>query len=224
LKTVSLDFSHTSISLGRSIWSYSKVQSLVSALIRNRRAFMNFKTEGLYLDVGCGPNIRPSNLNLDYQWRPGIDICCDITRGLPLADCYVRGIFTEHCIEHIPFEAALFVFCEFHRALKPGGRVRIVVPDFEIYVNAYNQSRSMPYAAGDAIEGVYSPVMSINRLFRAHGHQFIYDFHTLSAMLTKVGFGDLRKQSFGQGSEPDLIFDTQRALESLYVEAQKYLP
>jgi hypothetical protein len=45
------------------------------------------------------------NINLDYHWRPGIDICCDITRGLPLPDTYVRGIFSEHCIEHISFEA-----------------------------------------------------------------------------------------------------------------------
>src|SRR5579863_5017097 len=96
-----LDFSHTKFSVGRSVWSYSKVQHFTAALIRGRRAFMNLKTEGLILDIGCGPNSNPKNINLDYDWRPGINICCDITRGLPLPDNYVAGIFSEHCIEHI---------------------------------------------------------------------------------------------------------------------------
>ena len=89
------------------------------------------------LDVGCGPNIDNKNLNLDYSWRPGIDICCDIMAGLPLRDEYVGGIFTEHCIEHIPFDAALFVFREFYRVMKPNAYVRIVVPDLEIYLENY---------------------------------------------------------------------------------------
>ena len=104
------DFSNTHFSIHRSLASYGKVRALVSLLIRNRRYFMNRKTEGLYLDVGCGANRSPAKLNLDYDWQPGIDICCDITRGLPLEDCYVRGIFTEHCIEHVSFEAALSIF------------------------------------------------------------------------------------------------------------------
>jgi predicted SAM-dependent methyltransferase len=222
-----LDFSHTHISLRRSIWSYNKVQRLVSAIIRNRRVFMNLKTEGLYLDVGCGPNIITSNINLDYAWHPGVDVCSDITRGLPLDDSYVGGIYTEHCIEHIPFESALFVFREFHRVIRPGACIRIFVPDFEIYVDKYNQFRktgemSMPYASEDPIQGIYSPAMSVNRIFRAHGHQFIYDFATLSTMLIKVGFIEITKRSFGCGGDPNMIFDTpDRAIESLYVEARK---
>jgi len=224
---MALDFSLTHISLGRSIWSYSKVQYLVSSLIRNRRAFMNFKTKGLYLDVGCGPNTLPSKINLDYNWHPGIDICCDITRGLPLDDCYVFGIYTEHCIEHIPFEATLFVLREFYRVMISGAYTRIVVPDFQIYVDKYNEFRktgemSMPYASEDAIHDIYSPAMSVNRIFRAHGHQFIYDFETLAAMLSKVGFVEITKRTFGEGSDSKLIFDTPtRSIESLYVEARK---
>jgi predicted SAM-dependent methyltransferase len=223
-----LDFSHTKISLSRSIWSYGKVQSLISALIRGRKMFMNFKTEGLILDLGCGPNSNPKNINLDYEWRPGIDICCDITKGLPLKDNYVGGIYTEHCVEHISFDAALFVFREFYRVLKPGAYVRIIVPDFEIYVDHYNLFRktgelSMPYGRDDMRkDGIYSPVMSVNRIFRAHGHQFIYDFPTMAAMLEKVGLVEVKKARFGDGVNRSLILDTPtRAIESMYVEARK---
>lgn len=223
-----LDFSRSTLSADRSILSYGKIQVVVTALIRGLRPFMNFKTEGLILDVGCGTNFRAENLNLDFFWRPGVDICCDITRGLPLKDGYVTGVFSEHCIEHIPLDAAMRVFREFYRVMKPGAYVRIVVPDFEIYIDSYNRFRetgeqSMPYAGGDiTADGLYSPAMSVNRIFREHGHQFIYDFTTMAAMLGRAGFTDVRRVSVGQGADPRLILDTPgRAVESLYVEARK---
>jgi len=204
-----------------------KLQRNVSRLIRGRRAFMRFKTPGLVLDVGCGPNARPGNLNLDYQWRPGVDICCDITRPLPLADGYVSGLFSEHCLEHIPFSLALDVLREFHRVLQPGAFARIVVPDFEIYLEQYLRLRdggaaAMPYADQDSIAGIYSPMLSINRIFRGHGHQFIYDFATLAVMLERAGFVDIDKRQCGDSRDARLLLDSpERAIESLYVEARK---
>lgn len=217
-----LDVSNTSVSFRRSLWSYTKVRRLRSALIRNRRIFMNLKSDGAYLDIGCGPNIRSENINLDYAWQPGIDICCDITRGLPLPDNYVAGIFSEHCIEHISLERALGVFREMHRVLRQGGRVRIVVPDLQIYLSKYELKQSMPYASEDAIEGIYTPAMSINRIMRAHGHQFIYDYETLRMMLYARGFVEINKREFGDSADRALLLDTpERAIKSLYIEASK---
>jgi predicted SAM-dependent methyltransferase len=210
-----------------SLWDNRKLQRNVSRLIRGRRLFMRRRTRGLVLDVGCGPNARSSNLNLDFHWRPGVDICCDITRALPLEDDYVSGVFTEHCLEHIGFTAGLEVLREFHRVMQPGSYVRIIVPDFEIYLDEYLRFRntgaaSMPYAADDAIAGIYSPMLSMNRIFRGHGHQFIYDFATLSAMLRHAGFVDIAKRRLGESHDQRLLLDSpERAVESLYVEARK---
>jgi predicted SAM-dependent methyltransferase len=212
---------------GASLLNNQKLQRNVSRLIRGRRAFMRIKTPGLVLDVGCGPNARPSNLNLDFHWHPGVDICCDITRPLPLDDGYVGGVFTEHCLEHIPFQAGLNVLREFHRVMQPGSYARIIVPDFEIYLDEYLRFRdtgraSMPYAADDPIAGIYSPMLSMNRIFRGHGHQFIYDFATLAAMLGQAGFVDIGKRSMGESHDQRLLMDSpERAIESLYVEARK---
>src|SRR5205823_1770272 len=121
-----------------------------------------------------------------------------------------------------------FVLREFYRIMKSGTYVRIVVPDLEIYVDRYDLFRktgesSMPYGSEDAgEEGIYSPAMSVNRIFRAHGHQFIYDFPMMALMLEKVGFVEVKKFRFGEGANPSLILDTpDRAIESLYVEARK---
>ncbi len=223
-----LDFTHTRISFGRSIWSYTKVQKLVAPFIRDRKAFMNPKNPGLILDVGSGSNAHPQNINLDYQWHPGIDICCNITKGLPFPDGYVAGIFTEHCLEHIGFNDALVVFAEFRRIMASGAWLRIVVPNLEIYIDGYDAFRrtgefSMPYWEGDKrADGIYSPAMSINRIFYDHDHRFIYDFATLNLMLEKMDFVEIRQMKFGNSRDVRLLLDSpNREIESLYVEAQK---
>ncbi len=213
----------TQPSLHRSFWDYHKVQVAVGAVTRNRRWFMNLKERGAYLDVGCGPNFGPDRINLDYTWRHGIDICCDITRGLPLPDNYVGGVFSEHCIEHITLTQALAVFTEIRRVLMPGRYVRIVVPSLEIYLDCYHAKRPMPYNLDDMIIGpIASPAVSINRIMRSHGHQFIYDYETLKAALETTRFSDVRQRNLGDGADPKLLLDTpNRAVESLYVEARK---
>jgi predicted SAM-dependent methyltransferase len=195
----------------RSISSYAKVQALMSRLFRDR--YVSRRAAGLeLLDVGCGPNLHPQFINLDYNWRPGIDICCDVTRGIPLPSQSLRGIFTEHMLEHVPREAARKVLAEFRRLLRPGGAVRIVVPDGEIYLRRYVSGEAMPYPAD-------TPITSVNNVFNGHGHRYIYDFMTLRAELEAAGFTDVARKAFNVG-RAELLMDTpSRAVESLYVEA-----
>ena len=65
-----LDFTQTRLSSSRPLADYSKVQILISSLIRGRRAFARKPADGAYLNVGCGPQIRSNFCNLDYAWRP----------------------------------------------------------------------------------------------------------------------------------------------------------
>jgi len=216
------------VSWDRPITSYSKVQGLISRFIRNRRFHINYDSlsRKKYLNVGCGPYPKPTCINLDYGWHPEIDICWDITKGLPLDDHSVTGIFTEHVLEHISFSSCDYVLGEFRRILKPGGVLRIVVPDGELYLSRYTElmqlltNEPLPYSSGDSYEGLYSPMMSVNRIFRAHGHQFIYDFQTFDLLLHKNGFTEVQKAEYNHGRNPDLLFDQKsRSVESLYVEA-----
>jgi hypothetical protein len=96
------------VSLRRPLSSYAKVQALVGWLIRNRRFQLDrpHVRAGTHLDIGCGLNSHPNLINLDYLWHPGVDVCWDTTRGLPFADGTLRGVFSEHCLEHFPLPAA----------------------------------------------------------------------------------------------------------------------
>lgn len=221
-----MEFSNTRISLGRSIVSYGKVQYAISAIIRNKPIFARRKPPGSYLDVGCGPNIDAAFCNLDYMWRPGVDVCWDVTRGLPFPDKYFGGIFTEHMLEHITFQEAVRLLGEFRRVLRDGAVLRIVVPDGELYLSRYASKQAghpveMPNA-GD-IHGKFpfeTPMIDVNFVFREHGHQFIWDFSTLKLALLSCGFKQVEKRAYGDGADSMLIRDTaSRRGESLYVEA-----
>jgi predicted SAM-dependent methyltransferase len=209
----------------RPLTSYAKVQALITPLARGRRWAIR-KTriqDKTLLNIGCGFNPKDNFINLNLEWNPGIDICWDITtERIPLASNSLEGIFTEHCLEHISFEKCFENLKEFHRLLKPGGTIRIVVPDAEVYFDLYqarktNKSVQLPYG-----ENEETPVISINRIFRSHDHLFIYDFETMALLLKKAGFRDMKKESYGTGRDSRLLIDqASRAVESLYVEASK---
>ncbi len=224
-------------SLGRFSWrrpitSYTRVHYWVSRYItpltRNRAWLVRRKKWARldYLNVGCGYGLHPGFVNMDIIWKPGV-LVWDIGRiardPLPFRDGTFKGIYTEHCLEHIELDEARANMREWHRVLKPGGIVRIIVPDGEIYIDGWIAHRSgkaveLPYARqwGEA-----TPMMSINRVSR-DAHKYLYDYETMALLLREAGFRDVRKCSFGMGSDPMLLKDSKhREWESLYVEATK---
>ena len=217
------NFKDTKFSFSRPIGSYSKVCFLWSAIIRNRRiqlARMNLRGRR-YLNIGCGPNIKPGFVNIDYAWQPGIDLCWDITNGIPFPDGSMQGIFTEHCLEHIAFDKCRDVLRECRRVLKKGGLLRVVVPDAQLYVDLYARFGAggitkFPYAHLNSHE---TPMMAVNRVFNGYGHAFGYDEETLRNILCDAGFVDIRREHFMCGRDKTMLIDNEwRARESLYME------
>lgn len=215
----------STITLDRPITSYKKIHKLVSKLIRGKSLFINKKRveNKVLLNVGCGENPQKEYVNLDYDWYPDIDVCWDITKkNYPFPDSSFEGVFTEHCFEHLSFDKVKENLKEFYRLLKPGGTIRIVVPDGQIYIELYQKKKTdnsviLPYGENEA-----TPMISINRIFRDHGHLFIYDFETFAHILKEIGFTEITKKSFREGSDKRLLIDRpERAVESLYVEAKK---
>jgi len=153
-------------------------------------------------------------------------MCWDITKGIPLPDGSLKGIFTEHVLEHLTLEENDFVLAEFNRLLEPGGTLRVIVPDVEIYIDTYiqrkeqNSVRTFPYEDQDSYDGLYTPILSVNRIFHKWGHQFLYDFQTMHMLLERNGFENIKRETFMSGRDAQLLVDLEwRALESLYVEA-----
>ncbi len=218
----------------RKITSYAKVRHWVGNLVRNRpnqvrRALRSGKK---FLDLGCGPNIHDHVINLDYLWRPGVDICWDVARGLPLPDGSMQGVFSEHCLEHFSLPEGAALLREACRVLAPRGVIRVIVPDAGLYLDTYHarktgSSPSFPFEAGESWEGDFVPLLSVNRIFyqdrdSAAGHRTMYDEALLGLVLRHAGFDDVKRRAFKQGEIPELLLDTpSRECESLYMEARR---
>jgi SAM-dependent methyltransferase len=223
----------TNFRISRPITSYAAVRAWIAKFIRN--SHWQVRSERVqrlqYLDIGCGANTHENFINLDFSWNPKIDLCWDIKRGIPLPDRSIRGVFTEHCLEHFPLATGETIIREIRRVLLPGGRVRIVVPDAEIYLTRYTDrlrhvsDEALPYEQECAHNGVADPLLAVNRIFYearddAAGHRFIYDSHFLMMTLSHCGFSQVFRAAYGQGGDDNLLIDTpSRALESMYVEA-----
>ena len=226
-------FLSSNVTLKRPVTSYAKVQHLVGNLIRNRKyQLKSRRIAGLnYLNVGCGRNAHPEFINIDYLWHPQVDVCWDITRGLPFADQSFEGIYTEHCLEHFSLPAAFEILKDLRRVLKPGGTLRVVVPDAEIYLRTYlaqlggDKNAKFPFQDHEAFNGITAPVLSVNRVFyqdreSPFGHQFMYDFDLLAKLLRNIGFNSVFRCDFLKGSNRQLLVDSEdRRCESLYAEA-----
>jgi predicted SAM-dependent methyltransferase len=221
------------ISLGRNLDSYAKVRAWIGSVVRNRR--FQLGRRGVpwkaYLDIGCGPNTHGTFINLDYLWRPGVDVCWDITRGLPFADASMRGVYSEHCFEHFSVATASGIFREIRRVLSPGGVFRIIVPDAEIYLRAYigqlggDTTHRFPFQEAESRDANWTPLHSVNRVFyqdreSPFGHQTMYDYSMLKKLMENCGFSRVTRCGFQSGSDPVLLIDSpERRVESLYVEA-----
>lgn len=77
------------------------------------------------LHVGCGLKHLEGYINIDVSPEVKPDVVADICK-LPFKDNSVDEIYTAHTLEHVPdFTKAMR---ELHRVLRPGGRLKIVVP------------------------------------------------------------------------------------------------
>jgi len=61
----------------------------------------------------------------------------DVKKGLPFADQSAEHIYSSHTFEHFNWDESLAIAKECFRVLKPGGVLRIVVPDLGLFVREY---------------------------------------------------------------------------------------
>ena len=77
------------------------------------------------LNIGAGGSNLPGFIPLDIQTGT------DATKPLPYADNSVDEIYASHVLEHIHHSKTFSTLTEWVRVLKPGGRLRVAVPDFD---------------------------------------------------------------------------------------------
>lgn len=104
-----------------------------------------------YLNVGCGGRFHADWCNVDMCPRDPSVLRHDARQPLPFPGESFEAVYHSHLLEHLPRSKALAFLCECHRVLKPGGIVRVVVPDLEqiarLYLHALDAAASGDSAA-----------------------------------------------------------------------------
>lgn len=92
-----------------------------------------------YLNVGCGSKFHNDWYNIDMTSNAPEVMIANLLKGIPFDDNNFDVVYHSQVLEHIPREKALAFMQECYRVLKPGGIVRVVVPDLENIVNEYKR-------------------------------------------------------------------------------------
>lgn len=81
------------------------------------------------LDVGCGLRKYPGAIGVDRNPASGADVLADLDRfPYPFRDNVFDEVRAVHVIEHVADVVRSIE--EFHRLLKPGGRLYVVTPHY----------------------------------------------------------------------------------------------
>jgi SAM-dependent methyltransferase len=103
------------------------------------------------VNIGCGRSVHPSWCNLDLTaCAPGV-VEHDLRTGLPFEPDSCDAVYHSHVLEHLTREDGRRLLTECFRVLKPGGVVRIVVPDLERIAQDYLKSLREAEADSDAL-------------------------------------------------------------------------
>lgn len=90
-----------------------------------------------YLNLGCGSRHHPAWINIDIAPNGPEVIQNDLSHGIPLPDSSCDVVYHAAVLEHLRRSDAAVFMTECCRVLKPGGIVRVGVPDLEKLCQLY---------------------------------------------------------------------------------------
>jgi SAM-dependent methyltransferase len=98
---------------------------------------LNRVRQPLLLNIGCGRRFHAAWINADL--RPSIPEIqrVDIRHPLPFPDASYDAVYHSHVLEHLHRGAGERFMCECARILRPGGVLRVAVPDLETIARGY---------------------------------------------------------------------------------------
>lgn len=92
------------------------------------------------LNFGCGGTFHPDWVNLDTSPVSPAVILHDLKLPFPFGDRTFDAVYGSHVIEHLEPASAQRLLQGCFRILKPGGIIRLVVPDLEAIARLYLSS------------------------------------------------------------------------------------
>jgi ubiquinone/menaquinone biosynthesis C-methylase UbiE len=141
------------------------------------------------LNLGCGwRNFGPGWIHIDGGDYPHLD-SKDII-NLPYEDNSVDIIYASHVLEYFDRDEAKNLLTKWHTKLKPGGIIRLAVPDFEAMAKLYVEQN---YSLSSFLGPLYGKMpMGEYTIY----HKTTYDYLSLEKLLSDITFTYIKKYNW----------------------------
>lgn len=143
------------------------------------------RTDLLKLHLGCGTKFLPGFVHIDALDLGHIDQVGPVESLPQIASGSVDLIYASHVLEHFGRHEYQDVLQEWYRVLRPGGLLRLAVPDFTAMAEEYVSGRlrnGLSDLVGLCVGGQRDQL---------DYHKMVFDAELLTTALMAVGFSDV---------------------------------
>jgi predicted SAM-dependent methyltransferase len=174
------------------------------------------------LNWGCGSWVEPGWINSDIKDDEGADLICDIRQGLTLETDSIDYAVSVHALPEFSCVETVPVLQELRRVLKPGGVLRLVLPDLVKGVEAYQRGDRNYFEIPDEDAESLGAKLILQLYWYGYSRTtFTKEF--IEEALLKAEFKHVQHCRYRetQSAWPAIVELDNREKESLFVEATK---
>lgn len=174
------------------------------------------------LNWGCGEHLAPGWVNSDVKQTPDVDLVADIRAGLPLPADDLDYAVSIHSLPELPYPDLVPALAELRRVLKPGGVLRLALPDLDRAIDAYRRGDDAYFMIDpDEVRSAGGRFVTQMLWYGYSRSLFTLDF--VEELLEKAGFERICPCAFAETASefPEIVELDNREEESFFVEASK---
>lgn len=164
------------------------------------------------LNIGCGTQPLPNWINVDVNFKyPDVGFL-NAELPFPYPDASFQNVLSEHMFEHLTFKSGIQMLKEVYRILATNGLLVLSVPTLDFLIKLYSNPNSQlhkqyirwststfdPFVAEFYSGEEIPPMFTMNNFMRFWGHKMIYDEISLSKLLHRIGFSDVKCMKIGE--------------------------
>lgn len=147
------------------------------------------------LHLGCGKRFFPGFVHIDAVDYPHVDHVATIDNLSFLQTDSIDLIYNCHVLEHFKRRDVDRVLREWQRVIKPGGTLRVSVPDFSKLCEVYQRENKLELVIG-ALFGRQDYLYNI--------HYNVFDLASLTQSLEQAGFVNVRRYDWRKTEHADM--------------------
>jgi SAM-dependent methyltransferase len=174
------------------------------------------------LNWGCGSHVAPGWINTDVKRDEGIDLVADIRSGLPIATGALDYAVSIHALPELSLPDQVPALRELLRVLRPGGVLRLGLPDLGRGIEAYLRGDQEYFKVDEAAASSIGGRFITHMLWHGYSRTiFTPDF--AAELLAKAGFVDVRESAFRETRSgfSEITQLDNREDESFFIEGMR---